>query len=255
MQKPSIPSGLSFKGNSDLGGTHDAFIFSGRNEHSYLLKDNGEDSIGRIEEAASQLGGIILGYQYIPPVWFVSTTKGTGALQPIVDNEGQPDAEPDIEFFKKYADQIAMHQVLDWAISNHDAHGRQFLYGKEGNLIAVDKGQALLHIGKDKLDYEYHPSAKLGEAPPIYNAFFKNYILGKYSVGFDRAKVAIEKLDNIEEDDYKKIMRLAVECRAKDADLDVKDLWQLVLDRKNSTRKDFETYWHRVSTEQHKMAQ
>lgn len=238
-----MPTGLAYVGHSPLGGTNEAFLFENGAGHRYLLKVDGSDTQSRAEEAASNVGGAVLGYEYLPPVWFASTARGTGSLQPIVPNEGQPSREPGLNFFKKYAEQLVAHQTLDWLVGNHDSHGQQFLFGINGKLVACDKGQAFQRVGADKLSYEYAPNAQFGEAEPVYNQMWKHFILAELDVGFDLAKVVLAKMQQLSDDDYVLMIRSYINARARDGKASPVEITNMLLDRKNATETDMQTFW------------
>jgi len=73
---------------------------------------------------------------------------------------------------------MVKHHVLDWLISNHDAHDRQFLRTPEGDLVGIDKDQAFRYFGADRLVWDYHPNAAYFEEEPVYNTLWRGFSQG-----------------------------------------------------------------------------
>lgn len=72
---------------------------------------------------------------------------------------------------------LQKHHAVDWLIANHDPHVGNWLRTKEGNLVGIDKGQAMKYFGMDRLSYDFYPNYYARE--PIYNALFREYAWGK----------------------------------------------------------------------------
>ena len=68
---------------------------------------------------------------------------------------------------------IQKHQAIDWLIANHDAHVGNWLRAQNGNLIGIDKSQALKYFGQDRLDHKFHPNFYARE--PIYNQLWREH--------------------------------------------------------------------------------
>ncbi len=69
--------------------------------------------------------------------------------------------------------QVQREHVVDWLISNHDGHSKQFLRTKSGKVCGIDKGQIFKFLGSDKLSIDYHPNGACGEQEPFYNTVFR----------------------------------------------------------------------------------
>lgn len=113
---------------------------------------------------------------------------------------------------------IQKHHVLDWLISNHDAHPGNFLRDEHGNLVEIDKGQAFKHFGSDKLSANYHPNAAYGEQEPIYNTLLKAAGAGKVELNDpNKGELAnfISKVQGIQPDQLKAMFRPYAESAAK----------------------------------------
>ncbi|MGV0743838.1 ADP-ribosyltransferase [Mycolicibacterium sp. XJ870] len=73
---------------------------------------------------------------------------------------------------------IQKHHVLDWLLSNHDAHTGQFLQLPSGEIVGIDKGQAFRFFGQDRLGWDYLPTPPI-EGTPVYNTLFAGFAHGK----------------------------------------------------------------------------
>jgi hypothetical protein len=71
---------------------------------------------------------------------------------------------------------IQKHQAVDWLLANHDAHIGNWLRTHDGQLVGIDKGQALKYFGQDRLDPHFHPNYYARE--PIYNQLWREHAAG-----------------------------------------------------------------------------
>jgi hypothetical protein len=71
---------------------------------------------------------------------------------------------------------IQKHHALDWLIANHDSHVGNWLRDGDGDLIGIDKGQAMKYFGRDRLSSSFHPNYYARE--PIYNNLWREYSAG-----------------------------------------------------------------------------
>lgn len=71
---------------------------------------------------------------------------------------------------------LQKHHAVDWLIANHDPHVGNWLRTASGELVGIDKGQALKYFGMDRLAYDFYPNYYARE--PIYNALFRDYAFG-----------------------------------------------------------------------------
>lgn len=72
---------------------------------------------------------------------------------------------------------IQKHQAVDWVIANHDPHVGNWLRTASGELVGIDKGQAMKYFGMDWLGYDFYPNYYARE--PIYNSLYRDYAFGK----------------------------------------------------------------------------
>lgn len=69
--------------------------------------------------------------------------------------------------------ELQKHHAFDWLIANHDAHVGNFLRKPDGQLMGIDKGQAMKYLGQDRLDNTFHPNYYARE--PIYNSLWRDF--------------------------------------------------------------------------------
>lgn len=167
------------------------FLRSKHNGQRYIYK--AESQAGQPQEfraQADRLAGSLAGALLDPgesiPVGLFTLDYGkgpvVGSVQPFLTQDGPhvdyrrwSRGKPKPEDLKLLTDgdlaRIQREQVLDWLISNHDSHGNQWIRVK-GVLLGIDKTQACKHLGKDRLEADYHPNADYGEDYPLYHYLF-----------------------------------------------------------------------------------
>jgi SPP1 gp7 family putative phage head morphogenesis protein len=142
--------------------------------------------------------------------------------------------------------QVQREQVLDWLISNHDGHAKQYLRTKDGKVLGIDKGQLYKFFGKDKLDITYNPNAGFGFSETYANGLFRAAKQGKVEIDPAGTLAAIREIEKIPDEDFLAILapyadgRFAGNPAGKQAFLDQ------ALARKKSIRKDFEDFYSRT---------
>jgi len=159
------------------------------------------------------------------------------------------------------------HHALDWALGNHDSHGKQFIRDSNtGELVGVDKTQAFKHFSQDKLDWDFHPNSAYNEKEPVYNTLYRNYANGGRELNDPRKGelgAYIQGLQGIPDEDYKDTLRPYAEHAAKYGNLaksyghvhgdaarfpanDVESFLQAAVDRKNHLMADFAHLYKRA---------
>lgn len=166
---------------------------------------------------------------------------------------------------------LQKHNVLDWMISNHDAHPGQFIRDPQtGGLVGIDKGQAFKHMGVDKLDPGFHPNAAFGETEPIYNTMWRNFSQGRGHMNDPRTGELgqfIQNLQSMPDEELHGILRPYAEQAAmagklgtggggglgKPANITANDpdsFLAAVSERKNNLMNDFGNYYDRMAGNQ-----
>ncbi len=206
-----------------------------------------DDFIAHGEEAAYKLGRLI-----DPDAVEVRTIRLNGRTGSIQKWRNDLAAKYDFSSFDVAdlsADEIAQVQrehVLDWLISNHDGHSKQFLRAKNGKVYGIDKGQLFKFLGSDKLSIDYHPNGVCGEQEPFYNTLFRAAKQGKVAVDPSTTLRYIREVERISDDDYLGLLRPYVEGRFGTDEAGKRAFYELALARKHNLRRDFEGFYSDV---------
>lgn len=268
------PDQFQFKSNaSSLGGAHEKYIFTDKNNNEWLFKPAttiaGQPSplMAHADEMAARIAqairpgyaieakaitmnvpgkGPVLGsVQKMIPLNQLRGEGGTGKFKDFVGRNFGTHPLADWE-----AKSLQQEQVLDWLISNHDAHGGQFLrtsgqYVGSRSVIGIDKSQAFKFLGKDELSTTYHPNTM--EKPPLYNEMFKSVKDGKLTIDPANTLETIKKVEGISDHDYKGM--LSDYTTARFGNLDGPAATKFLdeaISRKNNIRSDFEKFYSDV---------
>lgn len=114
-------------------------------------------------------------------------------------------------------EQVQKHHVMDWLMSNHDAHSGNFIrVSGSQNIVAIDKGQAFRFFGKDRLDYDYNPNPE----PSIYNLMHRQFVKGEQVdmrlITAPEGKALREFIDQVQgipDDEFRALLRPMAEHR------------------------------------------
>lgn len=166
---------------------------------------------------------------------------------------------------------LQKHNVLDWMMSNHDAHPGQFIRDPQGQLVGIDKGQGFRYFGKDRLDPDYHPNANYFETEPIYNTMWRNFSQGRGHMNDPRTGELgqfIQNLQSMPDEEYKQTLRPYAETVAQYGKLggggggkgpmllpglrpnDPESFLEHATARKNNLMNDFGNYYDRMAGQQ-----
>jgi hypothetical protein len=161
---------------------------------------------------------------------------------------------------------LQKHHVLDWLISNHDAHSEQFLRTARG-IVGIDKDQAFRYFGRDKLAWTFHPNAYYGQQEPVYNALWRDSRRDGPKLADPRTGELgefINRLQTIPDADVRDLFRPYAEQAARARALtvvggaqpglvqqrlrpnDVESFLSAVVQRKNNLAHDFATLYDRA---------
>ena len=163
---------------------------------------------------------------------------------------------------------IQKHHVLDWLISNHDAHPDQFLRTPQGDIVGIDKDQAFRYFGRDKLDPTFHPNSFYGQEEPVYNSLWREFSVGRQRLVDPRTGELgdfIHRLGRIPDDDLRQLLRPYAEQAARAGKLldtddgqpdlgeprigpnDVDSFLSAAVERKNNLFNDFGSLYDGLS--------
>ena len=252
------PSQLKLKPNQPhLGGAHDKWVYTDPNGKDWLFKPattlSGTPAkmMGYADEAVSRLQKEIRPDAAIKARAITLETpqgKQFGSIQRMVPNIASNHLSVN-QLSPDDVKQLQQEHVVDWLVSNHDAHGGQFLKTASGRILGIDKGQAYKYFPKDALSPDYHPNAVYGEAPPIYNEIAQAAKQGKIQLDPNNALPAIRNAEDIPDYEFSKILTPYAMARtgaASPNDPEVQDFLRQVIARKDNLRDDFENYYSKV---------
>jgi len=241
------PTKFKFDSKANVGGAHEKEFWLDENGDKWLFKPVGKSSdgfIGHGEEAAYRIGRLI--DPEAIDVRVITLNGRVGSIQKWKNGLASKYDFSGMDIAELSPDEIAQVQrehVIDWLISNHDGHSKQFLRGKDGKVHGIDKGQLFKFLGSDKLSIDYHPNQACGEQEPFYNTLFRAAKDGK--VKFDPSVTMryIREVEKISDDDYLALLRPYVDGRFGSDELKKKAFCDLALDRKHNLRGDFESFY------------
>lgn len=232
---------------TDVGGAHEKEFWTDENGDKWLFKPIGrkpDEFIAHGEEAAYKIGRLI-----DPEAIEVRTIRLNGRMGSI--QKWRTDLKDDFDFRNTLPEnltaseleQVQREHVIDWLVSNHDGHPKQFIRGKDGKVYGIDKGQAFKFLGQDRLALDYHPNRACGEQEPYYNTVFRAAKEGK--VKFDPAATlrAIEQVEKVSDEDYLAILKPYAEGRFGSDQIGLRHFYDQALARKHNLRRDFEGYY------------
>jgi len=161
------------------GGTKPKEIWTDEEGKEYLFKPvkKGDEFVAYGEVAGGHISALV--NPKAPKIWLQELNGRTGSMQEMLPNGGDLGDVAIEDLTGAEVQSIMREHVVDWLISNHDGHRRQFLIMGDGSLVGIDKGQAFKYFGKDKLDVDYHPNSQYGEEEPIYNKMWRALVAGK----------------------------------------------------------------------------
>ena len=244
------PEKFKYDGNAKVGGAHEKEFWLDENGNKWLFKPVGrasDDFIAEGEEVAYKLGRLI-----DPDAVEVRTIRlkdRTGSIQKWRNDLAAKYDFSSFDVADLTAEEIAQVQrehVLDWLISNHDGHSKQFLRAKNGKVYGIDKGQLFKFLGSDKLSVDYHPNGVCGEQEPFYNTLFRAAKQGKVTVDPSTTLRYIREVERISDDDYLGLLRPYVEGRFGSDEAGKRAFYELALARKHNLRRDFEGFYSDV---------
>ena len=240
-----LDKGKAFKYSKDaksLGGAHEKYIYVDDRGDEWLFKPT-DKFIAHGEEMGYRIARLI--NPDAVEVRYVELNGRSGSIQRLVKNVKSEASFRDIPIGKLSPSEIEAIQrehILDWFISNHDAHAKQFVRAADGRVFGIDKGQTFKFLGKDKLSVTYHPNSM--EAEPIYNTLFRAYQNGEIDIDLQAAFKVIRRVEQIPDSEYLEIIRPYVEGRFGAKASAAKDeFYRLALERKNNIRRDFEKFY------------
>lgn len=240
---------FKFQGKADIDEAHTKYFFTDRKDEKWLFKPVSEEFRGYGDEVAYKIGRLI-DPDAVEVRFIELDVPGRGRLKGSIQ-KWRTDLMKEFDFrdipveqlTASELEQLQREHVIDWLISNHDAHGKQFLRLKNGRVLGIDKGQLFKYLGDDRLALDYHPNQGFGEKEPFYNTVMRAWRDQKIEMDLQATYRAIRELEKISDDAYREILRPYAEQRFTGKPLKMKQFYQTALDRKNSLRRDFESFY------------
>lgn len=269
------PVVANLKDTGQVLGTHGARVYQDKTTgERWLWKPpvNTQDQfLATLDETASRISSRA-GYQ--TPDTFVVTIGGKrGSIQRMFDAEDAfPSSFVPETLSAKDLAMVQREHVLDWLLSNHDGHVQQFIRLKNGDMVAIDKGQAFRWFGQDRLDWDFHPNAAYGAPPPVYNRLLADFAAGRdVDVRLETYLDAAKDLEAIPDDELRAMLRPYAEQAAAQGKLalpqpnypgvvkgaalptnDVDAFLDAVVARKNSLDADFTALYYKAAQQRAK---
>ena len=142
--------------------------------------------------------------------------------------------------------QLQQQQVIDWLLSNHDAHAENFLRLSNGRVIGIDRAQAFKYFGSDRLDIGYNPNATGQHPRTLYNDLMQAAKTGKLKLDPSHTLAAIERVESLPDAEYLAILRAYSERRFAGDARGLQGFYDTALERKHALRQDFETLYREI---------
>jgi len=240
---------FKFQGKADIDGAHTKYFFTDSKGEKWLFKPVAEEFRGYGDEVAYKIGRRIdpdaIDVRFIQ-LEVPGQGRKAGSIQ-----KWRTDLMKDFDFRDILPEKLMPHEleqlqrehVIDWLISNHDAHGKQFLRLKDGRVLGIDKGQLFKHLGDDSLSLEYHPNQGFGFGEPYYNTVMRAWRDKKIEMNLQSTYQTIREIEKITNDAYREILRPYADRRFAGQPLKLKQFYETSLARKNNIRRDFEAFY------------
>lgn len=237
---------------SHIGGAGQKSIYADKYGRQYIFKPSisksGQKEPFRalIQQAVSRIASKIFHIREYVPLYIDVTTEGmTGSVQPLVS--GVIGNLKEINWRCLTQEQIRDIQrehVLDWVVCNFNSHPGNFILVERGQVLGVDKEQAFRFIDDPaslQISLDYHPNRQYGKQGPIYNEIYQEYKDGKIKLEFSAAEEPLNKLDGIEEAEYREILRPYAESLKLP-----ESFYDKALARKRNARGEFQRFFASV---------
>lgn len=240
---------FTFQGRADIEGAHTKYFYTDKKGDKWLFKPVSEEFRAHGDEAAYHIGRLI-DPDVIEVRYIELDVPGQGRLKGSIQ-KWRTDLKKEFDFRDAVVEklsateleQLQREHVIDWLISNHDAHGKQFLRLKDGRVVGIDKGQLFKYLGDDKLSITYHPNHGFGEKEPFYNTVMRAWRDGKIDLDLQATYRYIRRVETITDEAYIELLKTYAEQRFKGQPLKMKQFYETALARKNNIRTDFEEFY------------
>lgn len=234
----------------NLGGGQPKAYFSDYNGDKYFGKINSEKKFRPDSEHAANSIFSMFGFT-TPPSTVREIDGQYQVVFKVLDTSGDLDGVSLTDMSESQLLAAMSSHPMDWAVSNHDTHGGNFLVAPDGEtLISIDKGQAWKALGSDKLQVGWELPGNFGGV--WYNKFYEGVASKKISKEtLDKvAQAALKKARQIStkyDDDYRAQLEFAFKNRTSFPKGTTKDSFiEAAMKRKHDTFTDFLTFYEGV---------
>lgn len=186
--------------NPGLGGAHTKSFHTDPTGTTWMHKPYPSDpnAFGRSEAEAVASQAFTAGGIPAVPVYRTEVGGQVGAMQPLIANTGTMSSNTST-YTQADVDSVVRMHVGTWLVGDHDLHPANVLRTPGGGLVPIDQGQAFKNYGRDKLALDYHPNAKFGEAPPVWQSVYRAAQQGTLAPGVHvRPEVALTVIKEYE---------------------------------------------------------
>ena len=243
-QEKGQPTNFKFQGKADIEGAHTKYFYTDEKGEKWLFKPVPEEFRAHGDEVAYRIGRLI--DPEAIEVRVIALDGRVGSIQQwrtgLAKQKDFAGLDPN-DLSPRDIEQLQREHVIDWLISNHDGHGKQFLRMQDGHVHGIDKGQLFKFLGDDRLSLDYHPNQAHGESEPYYNTLFRAVKDGKVKADPAVTLRYVREVEKISDADYRAILAPYAERRFGDKAAQKEAFYQAALERKNNIRRDFEKFY------------
>lgn len=255
-----VKGGFHYGGVAHIGGAwRKHFLISNLDNRRYLFKPGEKHGEPRPHVPEADYLSYRVAALLFPPDQYISIRKTIfdygigpvlGSVQPYLEDAVGCDfrwsGDSTLSFLSDQDIQkVQREHIRDWLTSNHDAHGGQWLRLANGNLLGIDKSQAMKHFGEDHLDEIYHPNAPYGEDVPLYHLIFKAAHMKLREAKFSVIKPVLERARTLSDTEFLDCFDQYLSVGKKKR----KPIEIALVERKNNLAHDFKTYYRRMTEE------
>ena len=238
------PKNFTFQGKAEIEGAHTKYFYTDENGEKWLFKPAEEEFRAYGDEAAYRIGRLI--DPDAIEVRVVTLDGKVGSIQKwrtgLAAKKDFAGVDP-ADLSPSDVAQLQREHVVDWLISNHDGHGKQFLRTRDGRVHGIDKGQLFKFLGDDRLSVDYHPNQAHGESEPYYNTVFRAAKQGKVKFDPQETLRYIREVESISDDDYRALLAPYADRRFGRKAAQKEAFFRTALERKQHIRRDFEQFY------------
>jgi len=235
------------KDAKDLGGVHPKQIYSDPEGNEWLFKPMPEEFLAHGDEMTYHVSRL-----FDPEAVEVRAVSLHGQRGTIQRMKTGLQAQSNYEgvavntIAPEELAQLQHQQVIDWLLSNHDAHAENFLRLSNGRIVGIDRAQAFKYFGRDRLDLGYNPNATGQHPRTLYNDMLHAAKAGKLHLDPSHTLAVIERVESLPDAEYLTILRSYAERRFAGDARGLQGFYDAALARKHGLRHDFETLYRDI---------